>query len=130
MTWLESRGRQVASVTEIAVKVYLDEQKERGHSVPGAVFSALRWFDNAIQMGWPLQDELVLTAVTEAHGAAAATRVQAEPFTQLVMDKLHALFWRTQGAERWITGFFLCLASAVLHWSGSRGMRSTARRTA
>ena len=55
--WVAARGRRLNDLTEIDLKLYLDSPRERGRTVPGAGYSALHWWNEALLFGWPLADD-------------------------------------------------------------------------
>ena len=125
--WCAGKGYPTWTATPVQITLFLRESAERGRTVPRTMYNSLEWFDNSVQIGWDLADDMVQAQAGAHSRQAMRDREQAQPWE---IDDINAFIDKfKQEARRapqgrqdmwdyvYILGFFLTLAFAVLRFS-------------
>ena len=90
-------------------------------------WAGLCWAGLVLDLGWKVNDPLVVTMAGKDRRAAKVGREQATPYTQEVVTRLKEFHAKATGAEKFAAGFALTQAMGVLRFSDldrTRGMQA------
>ena len=115
--WSAGKGMDPWRLTPLQAACFIRDESRSGPTVGMGLRNSLVWLNFVLDLGWNMDDPLIVSVAGKDRRAARAGREQAKPYTHDVVNKLLEFHAKAEGAYKLAAGFALTQAMGVLRFS-------------